>query len=54
MPYPGKEKKVMKDWWELIVFILFVAGGGCALTGTWRNKNKKKEKDADEYKDRKQ
>lgn len=39
----------MKDLWELIVFILFVSGGGCALTGTWFYKNKKKKKDADEY-----
>lgn len=39
----------MKDLWELIVFVLFVLGGGCALTGTWLCKNKKRKKDADKH-----
>lgn len=39
----------MKDLWQLIIFVLFVSGGSCSLAGTWWCKNKKKEKDADEY-----
>ena len=38
----------MKDLLELIIFVLFVAGGGCALAGPWWCKNKKKKRDVDE------
>jgi len=40
----------MNDLWQLIIFILFVSGGGCALAGTWWSKDKKKK---GEDKDRK-
>ena len=38
----------MEDLLPLIVFLLFVSGGGCALTGTWWSKRKKEKQDTDE------
>ena len=41
LPGPEKEDFVMNDWWELVIFLLFVSGGCCA----WRYKSKKKNKE---------
>ena len=38
----------MKDFWELIIFILFILGGSCSLAGTWWSKIKKKKDNTDE------
>ena len=38
----------MNDLLELIIFILFVTGGGSALTGAWLCRNRKKKTDVDE------
>lgn len=31
----------MEDLFALIVFIVFILGGGCSLAGTWWYKNKR-------------